>query len=147
MIFRLGELFCGPGGLALGAKKAKPAVNGSEWSIRHVWATDYDKDTCETYRMNICPDKPESVICHDIRKLDLNILAEISDIDILAFGFPCNDFSVVGKQKGINGVYGPLYAYGIEALRFFQPKCFIAENVGGLKNSNDGKAFEVFFNH
>lgn len=147
MIFRLGELFCGPGGLAFGAKKAKPAINGSEWSIQHVWATDYDKDTCETYRMNICPDKPESVICHDIRKLDLNILAEISDIDILAFGFPCNDFSVVGKQKGINGVYGPLYAYGIEALKFFQPKCFIAENVGGLKNSNDGKAFEAILNN
>jgi len=35
----------------------------------------------------------------------------------LAFGFPCNDFSVVGEQKGINGVYRPLYTCGLKALR------------------------------
>ena len=116
MIFRLGELFCGPGGLGLGAKKAKSVVNGSEWSIKHVWATDYDKDACETYRHNICPDKPNSVICQDIRTLDLSLLRDVSEIDALAFGFPCNDFSVVGEQKGINGEYGPLYFYGVNPL-------------------------------
>ena len=143
MTFRLGELFCGPGGIGLGAKKAKPVLNGSEWSIKHVWATDYDRDSCETYRLNICPDNPKSVICRDIRKLDFKILAEISDIDILSFGFPCNDFSVVGKQKGMDGVYGSLYAFGVKALEFFRPRFFLAENVGGLRNSNDGKAFQI----
>ena len=142
-VYRLGELFSGPGGLALGAKRAHFQANSSICSISHAWATDYDKDTCETYRHNICPEKPESVLCRDIRKLDLEDLAEISEIDGLAFGFPCNDFSVVGEQKGIDGVYGPLYAYGVKALRFFKPKWFLAENVGGLRNSNDGKAFDT----
>jgi DNA (cytosine-5)-methyltransferase 1 len=50
------------------------------------------------------------------RKLYYTKLREISDIDALAFGFPCNDFSVVGEQKGMDGVYGPLYAYGIKAF-------------------------------
>jgi DNA (cytosine-5)-methyltransferase 1 len=141
--YRLGELFSGPGGIALGAMQARFQPNGSIYSISHAWATDYDKDTCETYRKNICPKKPESVICRDIRKLDFEDLAEISEIDGLAFGFPCNDFSVVGEQKGTDGVYGPLYAYGIKALRFFKPKWFLAENVGGLRNANDGKAFDT----
>ncbi len=141
--FRLGELFCGPGGIGLGAKNAQIATNGNIFSIVHAWATDYDKDTCDTYRYNICPNSSKSVICRDIRKLDYNVLARISDIDGLAFGFPCNDFSVVGEQKGINGVYGPLYTYGIKALRKFRPKWFFAENVGGLRNSNEGQTFQT----
>ncbi|MHB8777221.1 MAG: DNA cytosine methyltransferase [Anaerolineales bacterium] len=143
MTYRLGELFSGPGGIALGAKQARFRPNGTTYSISHAWATDYDKDTCETYRRNICPKNPETVLCRDIRKLDFEYLAEISEIDGLAFGFPCNDFSVVGEQKGTDGVYGPLYAYGVKALKFFKPKWFLAENVGGLRNSNDGKAFDT----
>lgn len=142
MIFRFGELFCGPGGLAWAAKRAA-ILNGSEHSIEHAWATDYDKDTCETYRTNICPDNPATVVCKDIRKLDYAKLKKISGVDAIAFGFPCNDFSVVGEQKGIDGVFGPLYSYGVKALKIFQPKWFLAENVGGLKNSNEGSAFKI----
>lgn len=140
MIFRLGELFCGPGGLALGATTAN--INNPDWGIDHQWANDYDKDTCQTYIRNICPDKPESVICGDIRELDFNRLYDIGDIDALAFGFPCNDFSVVGEQKGINGKFGPLYSYGIKVLKDKQPQWFLAENVGGLKSANEGSTFE-----
>ncbi len=136
MPFRLGELFCGPGGIAWGATNAD--IGDPEFTIIHQWANDYDYDTCETYRHNICPDAPDTVYHADIRTFDMDQLA---DIDALAFGFPCNDYSVVGEQKGMNGVYGPLYSYGVQALRRFQPQWFLAENVGGLKNANDGKAF------
>lgn len=143
MQFRLGELFSGPGGIGMGAKLACIMHNGETFSFQHVWATDFDKDTCATFRRNICPDKPETVICKDIRKLDFAVLSRISDVDVLAFGFPCNDFSAVGKQKGINGVYGPLYKYCVEAVHYFRPQWFFAENVGGLRNANDGAAFRV----
>ena len=103
-VFRLGELFCGPGGLAYGATTAR--IDDSEYKIVHKWANDYDADTCKTYIRNICPNEAESVICGDVRKLDIESLG---DIDALAFGFPCNDFSFVGEQKGFNGIYGPLY--------------------------------------
>ena len=139
MKFRLGELFCGPGGIALGARYANNALSGSDYSIIHEWSNDYDKDTCLTYSKNICPESPKSVICKDVRKLDINTLPSI---DALAFGFPCNDFSIVGEQKGIDGVYGPLYSYGVKVLKKFQPSWFLAENVGGLRNSNDGLAFQ-----
>ncbi len=136
MIFRLGELFCGPGGIAIGATSA--SIEDKSYKIVHQWANDYDADTCNTYRQNICPDSPTSVYHEDVRKLNFD---KLSSIDALAFGFPCNDYSVVGEQKGMNGVYGPLYSYGVKALHKFQPKWFLAENVGGLKNANDGKAF------
>ena len=106
--FRLGELFCGPGGLAYAAINSK--IDDSEYRIIHKWANDYDLDTCKTYTRNICPSEPDSVICGDVRKLDIEPLG---DIDALAFGFPCNDFSVVGEQKGFNGTFGPLYSYGM----------------------------------
>jgi DNA (cytosine-5)-methyltransferase 1 len=140
MNFRLGELFCGPGGIAVGARDASFVHNGELFSISHEWANDYEKDTCETYARNICPDNVESVICDDVRNLDID---NLSQIDGLAFGFPCNDFSIVGEQKGFGGNYGPLYTYGVRTLERFQPSFFLAENVGGLRNSNDGNAFQT----
>lgn len=136
MIFRLGELFCGPGGLAWGAMNAD--IGLPEFKITHAWANDYDESTCETYRRNICPDAPKTVYCKDIRKFNME---KLSPIEALAFGFPCNDYSVVGEQKGMDGVYGPLYSFGVKALKKFRPMWFLAENVGGLRNANDGKAF------
>ena len=110
--FRLGELFCGPGGLAYGAANARIELNN--YRITHAWANDYDSDTCNTYRHNICPNNPGSVICGDVRKIDLE---NLPPIDALAFGFPCNDFSVVGEQKGFDGKFGPLYSYGVRVLK------------------------------
>ncbi|MBD5637567.1 DNA cytosine methyltransferase [Clostridium botulinum] len=136
MPFRLGELFCGPGGIGWGATNA--TIGNPNFRIIHQWANDYDADTCETYRQNICPDAPQTVYHEDVRNFDMSKLAPI---DALAFGFPCNDYSVVGEQKGMDGVYGPLYSYGVKALKHFQPQWFLAENVGGLRNANDGKAF------
>lgn len=136
MIFRLGELFCGPGGIAVGATNAK--IENKDYGIAHQWANDYDADTCNTYRKNICPSAPDTVFHEDVRKFNMD---QLSPIDALAFGFPCNDYSIVGEQKGIDGVYGPLYSYGVKALKKFKPIWFLAENVGGLKNANEGKAF------
>lgn len=134
-VFTLGELFCGPGGLAWGAINA--SVPGMK--IVHAWANDYDADTCKTYTRNICSDNPESVYCEDVHKLDISKLGEIS---ALAFGFPCNDFSIVGEQLGFKGKFGPLYTYGIKVLEEYKPEWFLAENVGGIKSANDGAAFE-----
>ena len=64
--FRLGELFCGPGGLACGALNTTVGVGDNAFSIVHVWANDYDRDTCDTYIHNICPDNPQSVVCSDV---------------------------------------------------------------------------------
>ncbi len=63
-------------------------------------------------------------------------------IDALAFGFPCNDFSLVRQQKGFKGEFGLLYTDGVKVLQKLQPKWFLAENVGGLRSTNEGKALK-----
>ena len=135
-VFELGELFCGPGGLAYGATHA--SISNPAYKIVHKWASDYDRDTCDTYIGNICPFSASSVYCEDVHTLDIK---KLGSIDALAFGFPCNDFSLVGEQKGFDGKFGPLYTYGIEVLKLYNPIWFLAENVGGIKSANDGKAF------
>lgn len=131
--FRLGELFCGPGGLAYGALNSHS--NDGEYNVEHVWATDYDKDSCETYTRNICPQDPDSVHCIDVRHLDIEKLPEI---DAFAYGFPCNSFSNVGEHKGLsNEKFGQLYWYGVKVLRKFKPKWFVAENVSGIKSAGN----------
>lgn len=132
--FRLGELFCGPGGLALGAMNAGGVVG---FPIVHQWANDMDPSTCLTFRKNICEPHGKdgsSVIEGDVRNLDYGRLQEIGGIDGFAFGFPCNDFSLVGEQRGLKGTYGPLYTYGLKGLAQFQPMWFVAENVGGIRS-------------
>lgn len=139
--FRLGELYCGPGGLAFGALNS--ISNNGEFNVTHAWSTDYDHDSCQTYIKNICPDNPESVICTDVRDLDINALGEI---DAFAYGFPCNSFSNVGEHNGLaNEKFGQLYWYGIEILKKYQPKWFIAENVSGIKSAGNND-FRIILN-
>lgn len=148
MIFKLGEFFCGPGGIALGADLAGyiTAGDGRVFGISHSWATDYDLDTCRTYSKNIHKKDFEDnnkVILSDIRELDISLLPKV---DGFAFGFPCNDFSIVGESKGLDGNFGPLYSYGVSLLKLQKPMWFVAENVGGLSSANEGKAFQQILN-
>lgn len=157
--FRMGELFSGPGGMALGARRAAAAVEGVD--LLHAWANDYDFDTCSTYRRNIL--EPEyggrAVVVRSAEDLpaggggivhqnvhDLNIEA-LSPIEGFAFGFPCNDYSLVGEWKGLNGDFGPLYTYGVKVLATKKPKWFVAENVSGLRGANEGEAFKQILRH
>lgn len=132
---KLGELFAGPGGMALGAHLAAQRTG---ISLRHAWANDYDQDSVTTYRNNIPGASEDSVICSDVRELDFRTLDKITG---LAFGFPCNDFSLVGEQKGVSGRFGPLYRSGVAALNALAPDWFVAENVGGIRSANEGRAF------
>lgn len=133
--FTLGELFSGPGGMALGAHEAARATGTL---LRHGWANDYDSNTVATYIANIEGATPDSVICRDVRALDIEALPHI---DGFAFGFPCNDYSLVGENRGLNGDFGPLFAYGVKVLEHHQPEWFVAENVSGLRTSNGGDDF------
>jgi DNA (cytosine-5)-methyltransferase 1 len=137
IVFDLAELFSGPGGLALGATQASVSLNDTTYKVRSVWANDIDENTCKTYSKNLHSFQKGKVVNTPIQ--DLNF-ADIPHFDALAFGFPCNDFSLVGEQKGFDGKYGPLYSYGIKAIESHNPKWFIAENVSGLRSANDGKA-------
>lgn len=143
---RLAEFFSGPGGLALGASSAvageyaDPELVGRV-EVKHAWAVDVDSDSCATYAKNF----PEAkrVITADVRDVVENDLDELPAFDGFAFGFPCNDFSAVGRRRGLDGEYGPLYRTGVEVLERRQPSWFVAENVGGIRSANSGEAFGI----
>jgi len=137
--FKLAELFCGPGGLSLGASSAVVNAGSTAYSVKPVWANDIDSDTCETYRKNIHPNHASAVFCGSVEDVDFS---KVPAFDVLAFGFPCNDFSIVGEQKGFEGKYGPLYTHGVRAINMHNPKWIIAENVSGLQSANSGQAFK-----
>ena len=60
-IFKLAEFFCGPGGMGYGAKLSKIKDKRKNiYTIDHAWASDYDQDSCNTYKKNI---KTKEVIC------------------------------------------------------------------------------------
>lgn len=142
--FRVGELFCGPGGLALGLHWAAEG-NESDYGFVPAWANDIDPNACATYERNIMRrwNKDGKIFCGPVQNLFANGgVANLPSIDGLAFGFPCNDYSQVGEQKGLDGDFGPLYRYGVEVLKHHQPMWFVAENVSGLQSANNGRAFE-----
>lgn len=133
--FAIGELFCGPGGLGLGAKLAGKALNSV--IVEHAWANDIDKASCETYKKNVADG--QTVVAN----MPVDQFLESSNlnpIDGLLFGFPCNDFSLVGESKGLDGKFGGLYLAGVKALNKFNPDFFVAENVTGLSSANNGIA-------
>lgn len=127
--FRLGELFAGAGGMALGAHLTSYKNN----KFSHVWANDIDSFACQTFFTNL-PIERADVHCCDVSAIKLESLSEI---DGLLFGFPCNDFSIVGNRQGIKGNFGGLYKQCIRVLKAKRPLFFIAENVGGLSSSGD----------
>jgi DNA (cytosine-5)-methyltransferase 1 len=140
--FYLGELFCGPGGIGYGAKLANIKLNNKILNIKHSWSSDYDNDSCETYKHNI---SNKNVFCtpvEDFFKLVDKKKIIIPKFNAFAYGFPCNDFSNVGEKKGIKGNFGPLYSYGVEILNRYEPDWFLAENVSGMSSSNEGNTFK-----
>jgi DNA (cytosine-5)-methyltransferase 1 len=143
VVFNMAELFCGPGGIALGAMRARIRKGSTTYSIAPCWANDIDAGACETYRRNIHLGESERVVCGPIQEIDLTTIPKF---DGLSFGFPCNDFSRVGEQKGIKGKYGPLYTYGVQCLEIHSPKWFLAENVSGLTCANNGETFGQILN-
>ena len=138
-VFKMGELFCGPGGIACGAYRARSA--DGNYTIEHAWASDFDPDTCETYTANICGGDSSTVYCEDVRDLDLE---KLGPIDCFSYGFPCNSFSNVGEHQGLDDEkFGQLYTYGIKVLKRYRPKWFLAENVSGLKSAGAGGHFQT----
>jgi DNA (cytosine-5)-methyltransferase 1 len=138
-VFTVAEMFSGPGGIGLALNETKLNNKGKKFSFEHLWSTDYDKDTAETYKNNIFKKSNAIFYCEDIQKIKIE---DLPNVDGFLFGFPCNDFSSLGETKGENGKFGGLYIYGINYINQNNPLFIVAENVSGIKSSNEGKTFK-----
>ena len=79
-------------------------------------------------------------IHNDIKKLEAKDIKE--PIDILTGGFPCQPYSVAGKQKGTDD-NRYLWPDMFRVIKEIKPTFVIAENVRGIINIQDGMVFET----
>jgi DNA (cytosine-5)-methyltransferase 1 len=133
---RVVSLFSGCGGLDLGLEGGFTSLGKyfPENPFEIVWANDIEEKACKTMRLNF----PETeVVCDDITKVLKNKL-DIPEADVVVGGFPCQDFSLAGKRRGLTVKRGKLYLSMAEVVKKVQPKVFLAENVKGLLSWEKG---------
>jgi len=68
----------------------------------------------------------------------------VSDVDLLVGGTPCQSFSVAGLRKGLDDPRGNLMLTYLAIADQYKPKWIVWENVPGVLSSNGGKDFGVF---
>lgn len=120
------DLFCGLGGFRLALES---------YGAKCVFSSDIDKHVSETYKNNF-GDYPLS----DITKVDEK---EIPKHDILCAGFPCQAFSISGKQKGFEDTRGTLFREVVRIAKYHQPELLLLENVKNLEKHDNGRTFKV----
>lgn len=122
------SLFSGCGGLDLGFEQ----VGG----YRTVWANDFKHEACESFRLHF----GDVIVEGDIEAIDPYNDPTIPACDLILGGFPCQDFSIIWKQPGLDGSRGNLYKSFLRFVDAKKPLAFVAENVKGILTANGRRA-------
>lgn len=120
------DLFSGIGGFHIAL---------SSFGAKCVFASEWDKYAALTYEENFGI-KPFG----DITKINEK---EVPKHDFLCAGFPCQSFSISGKQKGFEDVRGSLFFEIIRIANYHKPKVVFLENVKNLINHDGGRTLKV----
>ncbi len=120
------DLFAGVGGFHYALKS---------FGANCVFASEIDKHASLVYQENHGL-KP----CGDITKISEE---EIPKHDILCGGFPCQAFSISGKQKGFEDTRGTLFFDIARIAKFHQPKIIFLENVKNLLKHDKGRTLST----
>lgn len=120
------DLFAGIGGFRI-------ALNNL--GAKCVFSSEWDKEAQKTYEMNF-----GEMPAGDITKIDEK---DVPDHDILCGGFPCQAFSISGKQKGFNDVRGTLFFDIVRIVKEKKPKILFLENVRNLISHDNKKTLNT----
>jgi DNA (cytosine-5)-methyltransferase 1 len=87
----------------------------------------------------------DSNFAHSLTLGNLNDIPveNIPEHDILTGGFPCQPFSIAGKQNGFDDERSNVFWKILEIIDYRKPSCVILENVKNLLSHDDGKTFEI----
>ena len=121
------DLFSGIGGFSLGFQRAG-------YQFTEHYFSEIDKHAIANYKYNF----PHAKYIGDITTLHGG---DFTDIDIITFGSPCQDFSLAGRREGLKGAKSSLIEYAIALITHIRPGIFIWENVKGAFSSNAGADF------
>ncbi|EOA07595.1 Type II restriction modification system cytosine-5 DNA methyltransferase [Mycoplasma yeatsii 13926] len=120
------DLFAGLGGFRLALESL---------GAKCVYSNEKDKHVKAVYQNNF-NDYPDN----DITLVDE---ASVPDHDILCAGFPCQAFSISGKQKGFNDTRGTLFFDVARIAKEKKPKVIFLENVKNFAFHDNGKTLQV----
>lgn len=120
------DLFAGLGGFRLALESL-----GSEC----VYSNEWDKFAQQVYKENF-GESPDG----DITQVDETT---VPDHDILCAGFPCQAFSISGKQKGFEDSRGTLFFDVARIIKCKKPQIVFMENVKNFATHDDGKTLSV----
>ncbi|WP_302950030.1 DNA cytosine methyltransferase [uncultured Selenomonas sp.] len=130
----LGSLFDGIGGWLLAARHA---------GVTPVWASEIEPFPCSVTARHF----PDVKQLGDITKINPD---EIEPVDIICAGSPCQDLSIAGKRKGLDGERSGLFRTAVDLVRRMRertagkyPRFFVWENVPGAFSSNRGMDFQA----
>ena len=132
MDLKLLDLFSGIGGFSYAAEK----IVGGYKTTQFVEIDPY----CQSVLRKNFPNTP---IHDDIKTFS----AKPGQFDVFTIGFPCQDLSVAGRQRGINDeTRSGLFYESIRLLRTVRPRFALFENVRNLLSHGKGETFqEVLF--
>jgi DNA (cytosine-5)-methyltransferase 1 len=123
------DLFCGIGGFRIALEKQ---------GMECVFSSDVDKNAQEQYYKNFS-DRPNGDITEILEK-------EIPKHDILCAGFPCQSFSISGKQLGVNDDRGRLFYEIVRIAEYHQPYVLLLENVKNIISIDNGNMIKTIKN-
>ena len=121
------DLFSGIGGFSLGFQRAG-------YQFTEHYFSEIDKHAIANYKYNF----PHAKHIGDITTLHGG---DFTDIDIITFGSPCQDFSLAGRRAGLKGAKSSLIQHAIALIAQLRPSVFVWENVKGAFSSNAGADF------
>ena len=126
------SLFTGAGGLDIGFKEA---------GFIGIMESDIMPQAKASYMLNYPND---SYILEDIRKLPISKIKELvgdKKVDVIIGGPPCQGFSNMGNKNSADP-RNLLFESYIKIVDAIKPKCFLFENVKGLKTMFEGRYFQ-----
>lgn len=120
-----GELFAGISGFGQGFERH---------GIETRWHVEIDKTAQSVLRRHYS----NTLILDDVRTVGAH---NLSHVDVITFGSPCQDLSVAGRRKGLSGERSGLFYEAIRIIGELKPTFAIWENVPGAFSSNNGRDF------
>lgn len=133
-LFTYAELFAGIGGFGV----ALEALGG-----QCIFVSELEEQCRETYMANF--DTPHQHIHGDIYQVKDSQFPEPGSLDLLVGGFPCQPFSSMSTQPGMECETGRglLFQEIVRVLKISKPKAFLLENVPGLYGMQETFEFIV----
>jgi DNA-cytosine methyltransferase len=128
MVYKIGNVLS----LFDGISCLQVALNRAGIKYDNYYASEIDKNAIECTKYHY----PNTIHLGDIRDIDFTKLPKI---DLIAGGPPCQDFSIAGKRKGLDGRRGNLTFTFIDVIKKLKPKYWLMENVASMNKFTENE--------